>query len=52
MMKIPALEDCKERFKKFGVCECHHREEVIPYGCDVAIMTCKVCAKHHGKRYL
>lgn len=46
----PTLEACLERFIKFGECICLYKKWVTPFKCDVDILTCLVCTKHHGKR--
>lgn len=51
MKSVPILEECKERFVKFGECEHHYKEFIRPYKCTTEIMTCLVCAKTFEKKY-
>lgn len=50
-MVIPSLYECRERFKNYGECQHYYKEWVQPYGCDVKIETCSVCAKTFQKKY-
>lgn len=50
--KIPSLQDCKDRFARFGECLHYHKDWIQPYGCQVEHNTCLVCAKQFEKRYL
>ena len=51
MKSVPSLEECKERFVKFGECEHHYQDWIRPYKCTTEIKTCLVCAKTFEKRY-
>ncbi len=48
--QLPVLESCIERHIKTGECKCYYKRWETPYKCDVDILICMVCARHHGKR--
>src|SRR3990167_9715691 len=51
MKQITSLQECKERFVKFGECEHHYKEWIKPFGQLSKFLTCQVCAKQFEKKY-
>ncbi len=47
-----SLKDAKGLYAKTGFCEHFHVDDVNPYGCNVRILTCMVCAKELDKTYI
>lgn len=47
---IPSLQECFDRHAQHGACDCHYKEWVQPYNCDIEILACKICTKEYGRR--
>lgn len=51
-MKELTLEDAKRLYASTGFCEHEFVESVEPYGCNVKILNCKVCAEELSRHYI